>query len=217
AVTPKALSITASDRSKTYGDAVTFAGTEFVNGAGDLVNGDAVSSVTLSSAGAAATATVAGSPYTITPSAASGSGLANYSISDDDGHLAVTPKALSITASDRSKTYGDAVTFAGTEFVTGAGDLVNGDAVSSVTLSSAGAAATATVAVSPYTITPSAASGSGLANYSISYHDGHLAVTPKALSITASDRSKTYGDAVTFAGTEFVTGAGDLVNGDAVS
>src|SRR5439155_949221 len=135
---------------------------------GDLVNGDTVGSVTLTSAGAAASATVTGSPYTITPSAAVGSGLANYTISYHDGHLTVIPKALAITANDRSKTYGDTVSFAGSEFSSDLGDLVNGDTVGSVTLTSAGAAASATVTGSPYTITPSAAVGSGLANYTIS-------------------------------------------------
>ena len=45
-----------------------------------LVNSDTVDSVTLTSAGAAATATVAGSPYAIVASAAVGTGLGNYDI-----------------------------------------------------------------------------------------------------------------------------------------
>ena len=45
-----------------------------------LVNGDTVDSVTLTSAGAAATAAVAGSPYDIVASAAVGTGLGNYDI-----------------------------------------------------------------------------------------------------------------------------------------
>ena len=48
--------------------------------------------------------------------------------------------------------------------------LVNGDTVASVTLTSAGAAATATVTGSPYLIAPSG-DRSGLGNYTISYHD----------------------------------------------
>ena len=68
------LTITAASTSKTYGQAVTFAGTEFTSNAPDgssgLVNGDSIASVTLSSPGAAATAHVSGSPYTITASAA---------------------------------------------------------------------------------------------------------------------------------------------------
>src|SRR5205823_7585969 len=102
---------------------------------------DTVTSVTLSSAGAAATATVAGSPYTITPSAAVGSGLGNYIISYHDASIGLTVNAiaLDITANNQSKTYGVTFTFTGTEFTTGAGQLVNGDSVTSVTLTSTGA------------------------------------------------------------------------------
>src|SRR5207244_478846 len=120
-----------------------------------------VASVTLSSTGAVATATVAGSPYAIVASAAVGTGLANYTITYHDGQLTVDPKALDITASSRTKTYGQVVTFAGTEFTTSG--LTNSDTVASVTLTSAGAAATATVAGSPYRIPPSAATGTGSA------------------------------------------------------
>jgi len=175
-VNPKGLDITANDRTKTYGDAVTFAGTEFTTGAGQLVNGDSVTSVTLTSAGATATATVSGSPYVITPSAAVGTGLDNYTINYHNASvgLTVNPKGLDITANDRTKTYGDAVTFAGTEFTTGAGQLVNGDSVTSVTLTSTGAAAGATVGT--YPIVASAAVGTGLSNYTIGYHDGTLTI-----------------------------------------
>jgi hypothetical protein len=59
-ITPAALTITADVLTKTYGQTTTFAGTEFTTSG--LVNGDSVTSVTLGSVGAAATATVAGSP-----------------------------------------------------------------------------------------------------------------------------------------------------------
>jgi hypothetical protein len=101
--------------------------------------------------------------------------LTNYTITYDNGLLTVNPAALTITADNRTKTFGQTVTFTGTEFM--AVGLVNGDAVSSVTLNSAGAAASATVAGSPYSIVPSAAVGTGLANYTISYIDGTLTVT----------------------------------------
>ena len=72
-----------------------------------------------------------------------------------------------------------------------------------MTLTSGGAAATAGVAGSPYVITASAATGAGLGNYNISYHDGHLTVHAIALDITANDQTKDYGNAFTFTGTEF--------------
>ncbi len=46
--------------------------------------------------------------------------------------------SLTITANDATKTYGDTLTFAGTEFTVSG--LLNADAVDSVTLTSAGAA-----------------------------------------------------------------------------
>jgi hypothetical protein len=57
---------------------------------------------------------------------------------------------------------------------TGTGQLVNGDTVSGVTLTSGGAVASATVGT--YLIVPSAAIGSGLTNYTISYANGTLTV-----------------------------------------
>ena len=76
------------------------------------------------------------------------------------------------------------------------GTLYNGDTLDSVTLSSTGAAAAATF-VSPgptYAITVSAASGTGLGNYIISYTPGTLTITQAALTVAANNVSKTYGD-----------------------
>ena len=55
--------------------------------------------------------------------------------------------------------------------------LVNADPVTSVTLSSTGAAASATVAGSPYVIVIGGALGTGLANYDIEYVNGALEST----------------------------------------
>src|SRR5206468_3696444 len=145
---------------------------------------DSVTSVTLTSAGAAATAGVGGSPYAITPSAAVGSGLSNYNISYHDASVGLTVNAiaLDITADNQSKNYGVTFTFTGSEFTTGTRLLRTSDSVTSVTLTSAGAAATATVGGSPYAITPSAAVGSGLSNYNISYHDASVGMTVNAIA-----------------------------------
>ncbi len=115
-----------------------------------------------------------------------GDGILSASSSDPshDGTLAISQKALILTASSRSKTYGQTVAFAGTEFTTSG--LINGDTVTSVTLTSSGAAPTATVAGSPYAIVPSAAAGTGLANYTITYVNGSLAVNPLAVILTGS-------------------------------
>ena len=138
------------------------------------------------------------------------SDTANYNSASADVAINVTPRALTVTADNRGKNYGDTVTFAGTEFTTVG--LINSDTVASVTLTSAGADAWA--AIGTYPIVPSAASGTGLANYSITYANGTLTVSSLTLTITANNRSKTYGNTITFAGTEF-TVAG-LLAGDSV-
>src|SRR5204863_2916192 len=138
-----------------------------------------VASITLSSAGAAATATVAVSPYTITPSAAVGTGLKQYNVCDTSARLTLTPVILRTKANDVvSKPYGTTYPFdtatPSSDFTVRSEERRVGEACS--TLTSAGASATKTVAGSPYTITPSAAGGTGLSNYNISYSTGGLQV-----------------------------------------
>jgi hypothetical protein len=225
-VNSAALDITATNESKTYGDAFTPNGaTQFSVDSGQLKNGDVVASVTLTSSGYAATATVAGSPYAINVSAAvftPAGADTNYVISYHSGQLTVNAAALDITATNESKTYGDTFTPNGaTQFTTAPGQLKNGDAVASVTLTSGGYAATATVAGSPYVINVGAAvftPAGADTNYAITYHSGELTVNAAALDITATNESKTYGDAFTPNGaTQFSVGSGQLKNGDVVA
>ena len=204
-ITQKALTVTANDRGKTYGTTVTFAGTEFITAG--LVTGDSVDSLTLTSAGAAAAAGVG--TYTIVPSAAAGTGLANYSITYVNGTLTVSAKALTITANNGSKTYGDTLTFAGTEFtVIG---LEAGDSVERITLTSTGAAAAA--GAGTYPIAPQRRGGSGLADYSITYVNGTLTVGQRDLTVTAIGVNRIY-DGTTNA---IVMLSTDALGGDAVT
>jgi hypothetical protein len=177
-VSARGLDITANNQTKTYGNTFTFAGTEFTTAAGELVNGDTIASVTLTSAGAAAKAHVVGSPYVITPSAAVAGGstqLTDYSITYHNAPtgLTVNQKALTITANNQTKTYGTTFTFAGTEF--SATGIVSGDAVAPVTLTSSGAPSGALVGA--YTIGVSSAVGPDAGNYAITYHSGSMTVT----------------------------------------
>ena len=171
-----------------------------------------MASVTLASPGAVATATVGGSPYPITPSAAVGTGLANYTISYVAGALSVNPAPLTVTADDATKTYGETVTFAGTEFT--AIGLQNSDTVASVTLDSAGAPPPPP-SPAPVRDHASAAVGTGLGNYTISYVDGALTVGTATLTITADDaRPRSTARRRSSTGTEFV--AIGLLNSDLV-
>src|SRR5438445_646755 len=146
----------------------------------------------------------------------------NYAITYHTGLFTVNAAQLDITATNESKNYGDTFTPNGaTQFSTGPAQLKNGDAVASVTLSSAGYAAGADVANSPYTITASAAVFTPMGastNYAITYHTGSFTVNAAQLDITATNESKTYGDTFTPNGAaQFSTGPSQLKNGDAVA
>ena len=90
------------------------------------------------------------------PSAATfASGLSsNYTITYVNGTLTVNPAALTITANNASKTYGQTATLPGTAFTTSG--LVNGDTVGSVTETSTGCGGDGRRS-GPYAIVPSAA------------------------------------------------------------
>jgi hypothetical protein len=212
-VTQAGLTITARNQSKEYGNVFSFGGTEFTSAG--LLNGDTINGVSLSSAGTLATAGVAGSPYVITAANATGSGLGNYTINYVAGSLSVTPAPLSLKALNQSKIYGSTFTFNGTEFT--ATGLKNGESVGLVDLASVGAAATANAAGSPYAITIGNARGGTFnpGNYTLSYVEGALSVTPFGLTITANNQSKEYGNVFNFSGTEF-TSVG-LLNGDVIN
>ena len=169
------LTITADSQTKTYGRAVTFAGTEFM--ASGLVNGDRVTSVTMSSPGAAATADVSGSPYPIIPGAAVGTGLSNYSITDANGTLTVNPAALTITANDATIAAGQSIPSFSVQysgFVPG-----QGPGVLSGTLSLS-SSATAGSPPGRYPIVPSGLTSS---NYAITYVTGTLTITSAPMPI----------------------------------
>ncbi len=87
------LSVTANDRSKVAGDSITFGPTDFTSTG--LQNGETIGGVTEASDGAAPSAGVAGSPYAITVSNATGGtfSLANYDITYVSGALTVTAAA----------------------------------------------------------------------------------------------------------------------------
>ncbi len=109
-------------------------------------------------------------------------GDANHGTSNDAVDFSITPKDLTITATDVTKTFGTTYVFDTTSPSTDFSivGLVLGESITSVALTSAGAASGATVAGSPYPITPSAATagpGTLLGNYDIAYVDGELTVT----------------------------------------
>jgi len=115
----------------------------------------------------------------------------------------VTQKDLFITADTKVKNYGQVIplTFHQSGLVT-----ANGDSISGVNLFSAGNLASATVAGSPYVITPSSATGSGLSNYNIHYVNGQLFVNKANATVAVSGYNVLY-DGLTHTDTGTATGA----------
>ena len=157
-----------------------------------FVNGDTSTSLTNQptlSTTATVGSHVAGSPYSITASAAVDP---DYSISYLNGTLTVTTAPLTITANNQTKVYGAALPTLAASY----SGFVNGD--TSVTLTTQPMLTTTATAAShvsgnPYAITPRGAVDS---DYSISYVGGTLTVTPAPLTITANNQSTIYGAAL---------------------
>jgi YDG domain/MBG domain (YGX type) len=179
-ITVATLAVTAI--AKTYDGTTTLPGTSGGYTLSGVVNGDTVD--VGSASGAYASANVVGNGgsgnVTLTALTLGNNGAGNYQFSAAQLNtpLAVgliTPAPLTVTADNATKPFGQTLTFSGTEFTTSG--IVSGDTVTSVTLTSTGAGASATVAGNPYTIVPTAAQGSDLSNYSISYRNGRLTVT----------------------------------------
>jgi trimeric autotransporter adhesin len=194
------LTIDANNQTKTYGTTFTFIGNEYTITAGSLKNSDAITSVTFACPGSVATATVAGSTYTITASNATGTGLSNYSINYTTGTMTVNKAALTITnISIANKTYNGNTnaTITGTATLNG---VLAADAshvalggTATATFSSKHVANGISVTVSGYTI-----SGTASGNYILTRPTGLSAnITTATLSITASTVNKTYGTGLT--------------------
>src|SRR5205085_1442977 len=162
----------ANNKTKTYGDdnpALDAAVTGTVNG--DVLNYTlATTAVKFSSVG----------DYPITVTLGSNP---NYSVTPADGTLHIDPKAATVTANNKTKTYGDdnpALDAAVTGTVNG--DVLNYTfATTAVKFSSVG----------DYPITVTLGSNP---NYNVTPTNGNLHIDPKAATVTANNKTKTYGD-----------------------
>ena len=238
AITPATgVTITASSQSETYG----FGGTSAALGttaftASGLFGSDSVTSVTLSTnATLSSSSNYNAGTWDITPSAAIGSGLSNYTITYDENStgLTVAAKALTVTALNQSRAYGvtdPSFTGSITEFVSITG-FVNGDFLDSSKLTGFPTLTpTDTGPSSPvgkYTIKcfqPDLQDPQNLSysdtNYTLaSFQPGTLTITPVPLTITANNQNEPYGFGGTSAalGTTAFTYSGQLLSSDSVT
>ena len=218
------LTFTASSTSKAYGVSYTptFSVSGYQSGSNAAFAADTAATAysgapSLASAGALASAHVIGSPYSDAISIGSLTSSAGYGFAFTNGTLTVNPVALTITASNGQMNYGASSL---PSLSAGYAGFVNGDDASKLST-----APTLSTTATAYNGAPGSAShvGSYATNaagavdpdYTISYVPGTLTVNPVALTITASNASKTY-DGLPFSDGDGVNFSG-FVNGDNAS
>ena len=186
-VNPKPLTISASDGNKVYdGTALT----KNTYTSGTLVTGDSITEISV-----AGSQTDAGS----SANAASGARIRNaagedvtesYAISYVDGLLEVTQKQLTVTAGSISKVYdGTALTL---DSYTGADQLAAGDSFSSVTVDGSRTLFGTSPNVPSDAKIVNADGREVTGNYDITYVNGTLEVTKRAVTVTAVSDSGIY-------------------------
>ncbi|HSU55228.1 MAG TPA: MBG domain-containing protein, partial [Candidatus Dormibacteraeota bacterium] len=182
-VLPAELVVQADDKSRAYGHTnpvFTATLTGFVNGE---------DSTALHGALLFNTTADTNSPLGTYPIEVSGLTSTNYSITFSSGALTITSYALTVTADNQSRAYGS-----GNPALTGTlSGVQNGDNITA----SYSTIADSSAPVGPYSIVAALADPDDkLTNYSVTISNGILSVSPAALSVSAEDKSKLYGDAV---------------------
>ncbi len=177
-ITPRPLAVNAVTDARIYNGTTSSVGVPTVTGlqTGDTLDGTLTQAFASKDVlGEGASTLVANGSYSVSD----GNGGNNYSVSVLTAPGTISPAPLTITAQDVGKVYGQTPVLS----AFAASALVNGETVGSVTLTSAGQVASASVAGSPYAIVPSSATGGTFTpgNYSISYVNGVLTVTPAAV------------------------------------
>jgi hypothetical protein len=194
-VTAAPLTVTVNNVSRLYGAAnPTFTST--VTG---LAPGDNVSLAYSTSATVTSPVGNYSIVATITP--ASGTNLANYTITNNPGTLSVTGAPLTVTVMNASRQYGQP----NPQFNSTTSGTLNGDTI----FVDYSTAATITSPVGSYPINATI-SGPAAGNYTVTVVPGTLSVTPAQLVVTVGNASRPYGTANP-AFTSTVTGA---LNGD---
>ncbi|MBX2963586.1 MAG: gliding motility-associated C-terminal domain-containing protein [Cyclobacteriaceae bacterium] len=182
-VTKATLTATANNQSRVYGAA----NPAFTINYSGFVNGDTPSALDIAPlAGSAATPT---SPVSTYPITVSGGVDSNYNFTYVDGTLTVTQATLTVTADDKSRTYGAAnpvFTISYSGFANGE----NASVLSTAPVTTSSAVATSTVGSYPITV-----SGGSDDNYTFSYVAGTLTIDKAILSATAENKTRTYGAA----------------------
>jgi hypothetical protein len=250
-VNQRAAQIIASAQEKDYGDVHDLGDSAFTvvdRDGGALPNSETVNTVTLVSENGIDASTDANAVFyadniSVTPTSTNDPTITgsenfnqeNYTFSYDTGDLTVNRRAITLTANEQEKVYGDQLTLDDTVFTTldkdGDAVLPNGEVVTNVTINSAtgvDASTSSDVATyadeieisGPVAGTDGAGDGFLESNYDITYVAGDLTVNRRAAQIIASAQEKDYGDVHDLGDTAFTVvdrDGGALPNGETVN
>ena len=184
-VTQKAVTITADGDTKVY-DGTALTKSTYTNTA--LATGDQIESVTVTGS-----QTVVGTSNNVPSAAVIKHGetdvTASYNITYANGTLEVTQKALTITAESDTKVYDGTPLTKSTYTNTG---LASSDAIESVTVTGSQTVVGTNNNVPSVAVIKNGSGENVTASYAITYVNGTLEVTQKALTITAESDTKVY-------------------------
>src|SRR5206468_1704304 len=163
--------------SKTYGaEDPAFSGT---------LSGFLAADVVAASYSRTAGETVAGGPYTISPTLSASDVLGNYDVTYNTGSFTINKATASVTPDGASKTYGgEDPAFGGT---------LSGFLAADGVVASYGRTAGETVAGGPYTISATLSPSGVLGNYDVTYNTASFTINKATASVTPDAASKTYG------------------------
>jgi len=245
-VDQRAITLTASQQEKIYGNGLNLDNTAFTtqdrDGGSALPNGEVVTNVTILSAdGVDASTTSDVATYTdeivisstVDGTDGTGDGFleANYDITYLAGDLVVNKRAITVTALPQSKTYGETIAPSTTAFsvldLDNDGILPNNESIDSMLITSSVAGDSATNAgnyvgdLAPTAIQTSSTNFKE-SNYAITRNAGDYTIAKRNILITAGDQGKIYGNTATPDSTVFTVsdtfgdGGSDLPNGETV-
>ncbi|MCX4160047.1 MULTISPECIES: MBG domain-containing protein [Paraburkholderia] len=192
-ITPRAITLTGDQLSKIYGNTDP-------NLAYQVTSGNLVGTDTLSGAATRQTGENVGS-YAITQGTLANS---NYTITFVNGQLQITPRPITLTGDQLSKIYGN--TDPNLTYQITSGNLVGTDTLSGATTRQAGEN------VGGYAISQGTLANS---NYTITFVNGQLQITPRPITLTGDQLSKIYGN--TDPNLTYQITGGNLVGTDSLS
>ncbi|MGI6782090.1 MAG: MBG domain-containing protein [Acholeplasmataceae bacterium] len=181
-INPKAITVTATTESYTYGEAITLK-----YSAPGLVVGDQLTGVLAIQNPVYAQDRLVVGEYAILQNGVTSENNPNYTITYEGGTLTINKAAATLTIHNKASVYGEGLVGL-TATLSG---MLGTDSITYELSKAPGQ----DVQVGGYAITANITADNG--NYNLTVNDGVYTINPKAITVTATTESYTYGEAIT--------------------